>query len=56
MTHGGLKGVGYETKMLKVSFFIEGRYHHGLRNIAEPTIFRESTKTRAFVLIMGIKI
>ncbi|NQT80045.1 MAG: PorT family protein [Candidatus Aminicenantes bacterium] len=49
-------GVGLEMKVKAASFFIEGRYHYGLNNIIKGHIDWESTKTRAVVLILGLKI
>jgi opacity protein-like surface antigen len=54
--YGLVIGGGYEVKMEAISFFIEGRYYHGLRNIIKGSIDWESTKTRAVALILGFKI
>ncbi len=49
-------GSGFELKANGVNFFIEGRYHHGLSNIAKRPIYWESAKTRTIVLLVGFKI
>lgn len=54
--YGLVLGAGFEVKMETTSFFIEGRYYHGLRNIIKGSIDWESTKTRAVALILGFKI
>jgi hypothetical protein len=55
--YGYVLGGGFEVKISKRSFFIEGRYHQGLRNILEErSWYFDSLKTKAFVLILALKI
>lgn len=54
--YGLVFGAGFEMKEKIFTFFIEGRYHLGLGNIAKEPVDWESVKTRAFALIFGIKI
>jgi len=54
--YGLVIGGGFEVKMEATSFFIEGRYYHGLRNIIKGSIDWESTKTTSVALILGFKI
>ena len=54
--YGLVFGAGYEMREKIVTFFIEGRFHLGLGNIAKEPVDWESVKTRAFALIFGIKI
>jgi len=49
-------GGGFEIKMQGFSFFIEGRYHLGMRNIISDYYPFESIKTKAEVLLFGFKI
>ena len=54
--YGLVLGAGFEVKMEATSFFIEGRYYHGLRNIIKGSIDWKSTKTTSVALILGFKI
>lgn len=49
-------GGGFEIKMQGFSFFIEGRYHLGMRNIISNYYPLESIKTKSEVLLFGFKI
>jgi hypothetical protein len=49
-------GGGFEIKMQGFSFFIEGRYHLGIRNIISDLFPLESIKTKSEVLLFGFKI
>ena len=54
--YGLVIGGGFEVKMEATSFFIEGRYYHGLRNVIKGSIDWESTKITSVALILGFKI
>ncbi len=54
--YGLVLGAGFEVKMEKTSFFIEGRYYPGQRNIIKGSIDWESTKITSVALILGFKI
>jgi len=54
--YGLIIGGGFEIKTEKCSYFIEGRYYQGLRDIIKGSIDWESTKTRSVALILGFKI
>ena len=54
--YGLVLGAGFEVKMETTSFFIEGRYYPGLRNIIKGSIDWESTKITSVALILGFKI
>ncbi len=54
--YGLVFGAGYEKEFPTISFFIEGRYHLGLRNITKEYWRFESIKTSAIVLLLGLKI
>ena len=54
--YGLVFGAGFEMKEKIFTFFIEGRYHLGLGNIAKEPVDWESVKTRAIALIFGFKI
>ena len=49
-------GTGLELKAKGGKFFIEGRYHYGLNNIAKRPIYWESAKTRTMIFLVGFKI
>jgi opacity protein-like surface antigen len=49
-------GGGFEIKMQGFSFFIEGRYNLGMRNIISDYYPIESIKTKSEVLLFGFKI
>ena len=49
-------GGGFEIKTEKRSFFIEGRYHLGLRNISKDYQVYESMKANTLVVVAGFKI
>lgn len=49
-------GCGYEIKLQEyLFFFIEGRYHYGLKNIMSTSFEEQSKKTRSILIIVGIK-
>lgn len=49
-------GCGYEIKIEEhLFFFIEARYHLGSRNIMVSTLDGESRKTRAVVILVGLR-
>ncbi len=55
--YGLVFGAGYQMSMPGASLFFEGRYHLGLANIyKDPLDPDASLKTKAFVVIVGIKI
>jgi len=54
--YGVIFGAGYEMSMPGASLFFEGRYHLGLNNILKDPAPGESLKTKALVVIVGIKI
>ncbi len=54
--YGLVLGAGFEVKMETTSFFIEGRYYPGLRNIIKGSIDWESAKITSVALILGFKI
>jgi opacity protein-like surface antigen len=54
--YGVIFGAGYELSMPGASLFFEGRYHLGVANILKDPAPGESLKTKALVVIVGIKI
>jgi opacity protein-like surface antigen len=54
--YGLVFGAGYQMSMPGASLFFEGRYHLGLNNILKNPAPGESRKTKALVVIVGIKI
>lgn len=54
--YGLVFGAGFEMKMPGASIFIEGRYNIGMNNIIKDPVGDESIKTKAIVVIVGIKI
>jgi len=54
--YGLVFGFGFEIKIEEHSFFIEGRYHLGIKNISKVYQRYESIKTNAIVVVMGFKI
>ncbi len=54
--YGLVFGAGYEMSMPGASLFFEGRYHLGVANILKDPATGESLKTKALVVIVGIKI
>ena len=54
--YGLVFGAGYEMSMPGASVFFEGRYHLGVANILKDPAPDESLKTKALVVIVGIKI
>ncbi len=54
--YGLVLGIGFEVKMETTSFFIEGRYYPGRRNIIKGSIDWESTKVTSVAIILGFKI
>ncbi len=54
--YGVIFGAGYEMSMPGASLFFEGRYHLGVANILKDPTPGESLKTKALVVIVGIKI
>jgi opacity protein-like surface antigen len=54
--YGLVFGAGYQMSMPGASLFFEGRYHLGLANILKNPVSGESLKTKALVVIVGIKI
>ncbi len=52
---GLIAGGGIEIKIKNRIFCLEGRYHLGLRNITERNWPFDSIKTKAFVILWGIK-
>lgn len=54
--YGLVFGAGFEMKMPGASLFIEGRYNIGMNNIIKDPVGDESIKTKAIVVIVGIKI
>ena len=54
--YGLIIGGGFEIKTEKRSFFIEGRYHLGLRNISKDYQVYESMKANTLVVVAGFKI
>jgi len=54
--YGVIFGAGYEMSMPGASLFFEGRYHLGINNILKDPAPGESLKTKALVVIVGIKI
>ena len=49
-------GGGFEIVVKPVSFFIEARYHPGLRDISKDKLYFASLKTSAVVILLGLKI
>jgi len=54
--YGLVFGAGFEMTMPGASIFIEGRYNIGMNNIKKDPVGDESIKTKAIVVIVGIKI
>jgi len=54
--YGLVFGAGYQMSMPGASLFFEGRYYLGLANILKDPDPDESLKTKALVVIVGIKI
>jgi len=54
--YGLVFGAGYEKLLPGASLFFEGRYYLGLNNILKDPAPGESQKTKALVVIAGIKI
>lgn len=54
--YGLVFGAGYEMSMPGASLFFEGRYYLGINNILKDPDPGESLKTKALVVIVGIKI
>ncbi len=54
--YGLVFGAGYKMSMPGASLFFEGRYHLGLNNILKNPALGASLKTKALVVIVGIKI
>ncbi len=54
--YGLVFGAGYQMSMPGASLFFEGRYHLGLANIIKNPALGESLKTKALVVIVGVKI
>lgn len=53
---GFVFGCGYEIKMQEyLYFFIEARYHHGIRNIISDPDGNQSMKTNAILMIIGLR-
>lgn len=54
--YGVIFGAGYKMSMPGASLFFEARYHLGVANILKDPAPGESIKTKALVVIVGIKI
>jgi hypothetical protein len=54
--YGLIFGAGYEMSMPGASLFFEGRYYLGMANLLKDPAAGESLKTKALVVIVGIKI
>jgi opacity protein-like surface antigen len=54
--YGLVFGAGYEMSMPGASLYFEGRYHLGVANILKDPAPGASQKTKALVVIVGIKI
>jgi len=54
--YGLVFGAGYQMSMPGASLFFEGRYHLGVANILKDPAPGVSIKTKALVVIVGIKI
>jgi hypothetical protein len=54
--YGLIFGAGYEMSMPGASLYFEGRYHLGVANILKDPAPGESVKTKALVVVVGIKI
>jgi len=54
--YGLIFGAGYELSMPGASLYFEGRYHLGIANILKDPAPGTSMKTKALVVIVGIKI
>lgn len=53
---GFVFGCGYEIKMQEyLYFFIEARYHLGIRNIISDPVGNQSMKTNAILMIIGVR-
>ena len=49
-------GCGFEIKIEdRLFFFIEGRYHHGFRNIMVSPLEEETKRTRAILVLIGFR-
>ncbi len=54
--YGLVFGAGYQISMPGASLFFEARYHLGFANILKDPVPGDSLKTKALVVIVGIKI
>jgi hypothetical protein len=54
--HALVLGLGYEVRKKPFSFYIEGRYHQGLKNISRGYELYPVLKTETMVLLLGLKI
>ena len=54
--YGLVFGAGFQMSMPGASLYFEGRYHLGIANILKDPDPGESLKTKALVVIVGIKI
>lgn len=54
--YGLVFGAGFDIGLHPLSFFMEGRFHLGLRNIIKGEENFTSLKTRSIVLMLGFKI
>jgi len=54
--YGLVFGAGFQMSMPGASLFFEGRYHLGVANILKDPAPGESLKTKALVVIVGVKI
>jgi len=54
--YGFVFGAGFKMSMPGASLFFEGRYHLGVANILKDPAPGESLKTKALVVIVGVKI
>jgi len=56
LDYGLVFGCGYEIELQEfLYFFIEGRYHLGLKNIISAPLEVESMKTNAFLIVIGMR-
>jgi len=55
LDYGLVFGAGYQMSMPGASLFFEGRYHLGIANILKDPAPDASQKTKALVVIVGIK-
>jgi hypothetical protein len=53
---GLVLGIGFEIDVKVLSFYIEGRYHSGLRDLSKDKLYFTSLHTSALALLLGIKI